>query len=62
MKPVVHYIHRSNTPYLQLQGWAWVEVVDHPKHKPFTLVKTSGVVAIGSSGIFETRNTIYRPL
>lgn len=60
-KAVVHYI-RTEHDYINLGESALVEAVDHPRLGA-EIVRTSRVIRVEpNTGVFETLNTIYKPM
>lgn len=60
-KAVVHYAPKGDD-YIQLGERAWVYATDHPRLGQ-SQVDTSRVIRVEpNTGIFETLNTVYKPL
>lgn len=63
-KPVVHYSNVRFVTKNDVPCFAFVQTIDHPnlENGPETLAKTSEIVNYDeTTGIFETKNTVYVP-
>jgi hypothetical protein len=62
IKPVTHYLRDDFADDIEVGEYASVFAVDHYRLGQ-TLVQTTRVVNYDrETGVFETRNTIYKPL
>lgn len=59
-KPVVQYILNEDS-LVELGLPAFVDAVDHPRLGAGA-VRTSRVIKVGQEGVFETYNTVYKPV